>query len=71
VGRIRKAKQGSDPVGATEGSIPSVTSKYNVYLDTWLPSVEIEAQHEEEAIEAYKKLMGIIKTEHKFQVTKV
>lgn len=37
----------------------------------WVPSMEVEAQNQDEAIETYKGLMSILSTTHQFTVEKL
>ena len=48
----------------------SLASKWRVSLDT-LPVMDIEAENDILAVNAYKSFMGIIDTEHSFKVEKV
>lgn len=48
----------------------SMASKWRISLES-LPVMDIEAENETLAINAYKSFMGIIDTEHSFKVDKV
>ena len=75
---VESASAADLPAGASEVSkapevsaAPSTKSpRWRVSIP-WVPSMEVEAATEDEAIQVYNGLMSILSTQHKHEVTRL